>query len=705
MESIKENIEIIESNRRHCKHDLYVVAGQLRENNVASIDSWTFFLWLQENKVPSVYILKENDDFYKTQVKDKGFNDIIVLKSFTQGEELLSLIDVWSRACAFVVEWDLGGTEIDYWIRDLEDCRYVFLQHGIIGTSVHELLLHPCRNIYNDVNVSSYIEKNLIEEQTKLGVCFVAGLPRYDLLNNNISTKNKSETKDVLVMFTWRHELAENPDKIYQSIYFKNILLLLSDDNIARLKAKNVCLLLALHHSLIKYCKDLHISSNVRFIAQEDIAHSIRDASALITDFSSVSFDFLFQKKPVIYWIPDKACEYADSIDRLKIRSAVERRTLFPNVVETSDEVMNLLLHYADLDFVLERNNLQKIESWFTYRSAFSKHVYCEIERRLENERSQKMKIDKNQTKEMKLSVITINYNNLCGLQRTIPSVISQTYRDFEFVVIDGNSTDGSREYLISQKQRIDILVSEPDTGIYNAMNKGVRLVNGEYCIFMNSGDTFYSSHVIEQCIDKLDGTDYMCGRSLFMKDPNISSFIYIPPVSIDVDFLLLRALSHQSLFCRTDILRKYPFNEDNYIVSDWEQYFRAWYIHGCTYSALEMFVSIYHLDGISTTQNELDAKERDAIIRQIIKDSGSKGLYLQTKYDEFLKMRDVMSGVKEKTSDSAYEMTPKRCKRLKIVMRLREKIDKSLTKKSPIMRDLSVIRYGFKYLFKDLFL
>ena len=112
----------------------------------------------------------------------------------------------------------------------------------------------------------------------------------------------------------------------------------------------------------------------------------------------------------------------------------------------------------------------------------------------------------------MKVTVITINYNNLHGLKRTIPSVLSQTCDDFEYIVVDGGSTDGSKEYIESQKG-IDQWVSEKDKGIYNAMNKGISMAHGEYCIFMNSGDHFFSTYSLENAYKELDGTGYCVGQ------------------------------------------------------------------------------------------------------------------------------------------------------------------------------------------------
>src|SRR5574344_3096999 len=91
----------------------------------------------------------------------------------------------------------------------------------------------------------------------------------------------------------------------------------------------------------------------------------------------------------------------------------------------------------------------------------------------------------------MKYSIITINYNNKVGLERTIKSVINQTCKDYEYIIIDGTSTDGSKEVIDKYKQYLNYWVSEPDEGIYYAMNKGTLMSHGDYCNFLNSGDCY----------------------------------------------------------------------------------------------------------------------------------------------------------------------------------------------------------------------
>lgn len=96
-----------------------------------------------------------------------------------------------------------------------------------------------------------------------------------------------------------------------------------------------------------------------------------------------------------------------------------------------------------------------------------------------------------------KLTIITINLNNKAGLQTTIDSVIAQTYKDFEWIIIDGGSTDGSKELIEKYTNYIKYWVSEPDKGIYNAMNKGIKVAEGEYLQFLNSGDSLFSNSVL----------------------------------------------------------------------------------------------------------------------------------------------------------------------------------------------------------------
>ena len=166
-----------------------------------------------------------------------------------------------------------------------------------------------------------------------------------------------------------------------------------------------------------------------------------------------------------------------------------------------------------------------------------------------------------------KVSVITVNYNNLKGLKRTISSVLSQSFSDFEYIIVDGGSSDGSKEYIESKQEYINQWVSEKDHGVYNAMNKAIRMAQGEYCIFMNSGDHFFSSQSLENAAKMLNGSDYYVGETIII-DCKLAS-LCLPPQNMSFRFIRDKVLQHQSTFTRTQLLKEHPYNENLKIVSE----------------------------------------------------------------------------------------------------------------------------------------
>jgi len=112
-----------------------------------------------------------------------------------------------------------------------------------------------------------------------------------------------------------------------------------------------------------------------------------------------------------------------------------------------------------------------------------------------------------------KLSIITINYNNINGLVKTINSVVEQTFSNFEFIVVDGGSEDGSCQKLIELSEKMTSWISEKDNGIYHAMNKGIIKATGEYLLFLNSGDFFIENNILEKVFSTKHTDDFLCAR------------------------------------------------------------------------------------------------------------------------------------------------------------------------------------------------
>ena len=213
-----------------------------------------------------------------------------------------------------------------------------------------------------------------------------------------------------------------------------------------------------------------------------------------------------------------------------------------------------------------------------------------------------------------KISIITINYNNLEGLKRTVESVVNQTWQEFEYIVIDGGSTDDSATYIESQNAHFDYWVSEPDKGIYNAMNKGIAKANGEYLLFLNSGDHLYNENVLEESHSRLMGYDLIYFDMQIVN--NKASVIYSYPSKIKFSFMYGGSLPHPATFIKATLFKKFGFYDENYkIVSDWKFFLLALFKYNCSYNKVGKTLSTFHLDGISSICDY--SKERENVLKQ----------------------------------------------------------------------------------------
>jgi glycosyltransferase involved in cell wall biosynthesis len=168
-----------------------------------------------------------------------------------------------------------------------------------------------------------------------------------------------------------------------------------------------------------------------------------------------------------------------------------------------------------------------------------------------------------------KLSVITVNYNNKAGLMETVQSVIGQTARkDIQFIVVDGNSSDGSLQYISDVEKELDIAVFGDDLGVYDAMNRGVELSNSEYCIFMNSGDCFDSETVVSDILRQCEAHNYP--DFIYGAARNEDASVWNP---LNVESIWKGMICcHQSALFKTDLVRKFGcYSLDNSVVSDYQ--------------------------------------------------------------------------------------------------------------------------------------
>lgn len=211
----------------------------------------------------------------------------------------------------------------------------------------------------------------------------------------------------------------------------------------------------------------------------------------------------------------------------------------------------------------------------------------------------------------MTFSIITINRNNANGLRRTINSVICQDKHLYEFIIIDGASTDGSIDIINQNKQYIDHFISEPDKGIYNAMNKGIKYATGEYIIFMNSGDEFSTNDVLTKITEFEMDTDFIFGGVVRTnKGAQIST--EMPDKNITLYTLLYRTICHQSTLTRTSVMKDLGgYDETIIIAADACFLIKAIAKYNKTIRTIPLYISKYDITGISAKKNAAE------IIRQ----------------------------------------------------------------------------------------
>lgn len=207
----------------------------------------------------------------------------------------------------------------------------------------------------------------------------------------------------------------------------------------------------------------------------------------------------------------------------------------------------------------------------------------------------------------MKLSIITINYNNLEGLKRTYDSVVCQTWTDYEWIIIDGGSTDGSREFIDEHQDKFSYWCSEPDKGVYNAMNKGIVKAQGEYLNFMNSGDCFSEKDTLEKVFSLEHQADILYGDwwQIWKSHEEQKSF----PHPMEIYALYKSTICHQAMFIKRDIHLLLLYDESYSVFADYKNWVKA-VLKGATFEYLPLIVCRYKMDGISSKRSKENSDE-----------------------------------------------------------------------------------------------
>lgn len=203
----------------------------------------------------------------------------------------------------------------------------------------------------------------------------------------------------------------------------------------------------------------------------------------------------------------------------------------------------------------------------------------------------------------MKITIVTVTFNAEKTLEQTILSVLDQTYENIEYIIVDGKSTDSTIEIIKKYSHRIK-WISEKDSGIYDAMNKGVELATGDYVQFLGADDSLYSHTTIadivevlehDETIDILSGVVWMVNEKTHMQrlwDNDVTE------KRIKNGFLV----HHQGLFTKKQVLEKYPFNLNYKIVSDYEFILKTYFDKRINIKYISIPIAFYSLGGVSAT-------------------------------------------------------------------------------------------------------
>ena len=214
----------------------------------------------------------------------------------------------------------------------------------------------------------------------------------------------------------------------------------------------------------------------------------------------------------------------------------------------------------------------------------------------------------------MKFTIITVSFNAADNIAETINSVLSQSYNDIEYIIIDGGSTDGTAEIIRQYDGDIAYWISEPDKGIYDAMNKGLAKSHGNYILFLNAGDTFFNNEVLTNVYDEIQFSapnmpDVIYGETVGKTDDGYYVIESHPqPFKEDI------GCCHQSILVRGDIIRKEKFNTKYRLRADFDLMHRLYLNKRYSFRHINKYISIYDCYGASSSLKHIHLMRREQL-------------------------------------------------------------------------------------------
>lgn len=211
-----------------------------------------------------------------------------------------------------------------------------------------------------------------------------------------------------------------------------------------------------------------------------------------------------------------------------------------------------------------------------------------------------------------RFTIVTISFNAEKCIERTIVSVIQQSYNNVEYIIVDGGSRDGTMRIVEKYKENINHYISEPDKGIYDAMNKGIKLATGDYLIFMNADDVFADNNVLQKVADQLKSdSDIVYGNWRTITEYGTFDNKPAPLSTLDKKF----GLSHQAIFAKVSLLKQEPFDLQYKYAGDYNM-ISSYYLSGKKFQYVDVEIAEISINSGATFNHfEKSVKEHYQIL------------------------------------------------------------------------------------------
>lgn len=234
------------------------------------------------------------------------------------------------------------------------------------------------------------------------------------------------------------------------------------------------------------------------------------------------------------------------------------------------------------------------------------------------------------------VSVVTVSYNAAAIIEQTMLSVINQTYENIEYIIIDGGSTDGTVDIIKKYANSIAYWVSEPDNGIYDAMNKGIKVATGEWINFMNAGDIYYNERSIKDMVQSFTSVDTIYYGDAWVNDIKKKYWGKFSNFK-----LAIGNICHQTLFYPSSILKENLYDTDYCIFADYALNLKLWKTY--KYNYIPQIVCFYDFGGISTTKKDTDIKFKKNKRKMIKGTCGIRNYYTGRIYSFCLNLKKII--------------------------------------------------------------